>query len=46
TGVKPLDDPEFDGLDDAELENGEPLVFKIKITASPHVKLGDYTAIK
>ncbi len=46
TGVKPLDDPEFDGLDDAELENGEPLVFKIKITASPQVKLGDYTAIK
>ncbi len=46
TGLKPLDEPEFDGLNDAELENGEPLVFKVKFTASPQVKLGDYTAIK
>lgn len=46
TGLKPLDDPEFDGLNDAELENGNPLVFTAKFTANPHVKLGDYHAIK
>lgn len=46
TGLRPLDEPEFDGLNDAELENGEPLVFKVKFTASPEVKLGDYSAIK
>ena len=46
TGLRPVDEPEFDGLSDADLETGDPLVFKVKFTASPEVKLGDYTAIK
>ena len=46
TGLKPVDEPEFDGLNDADLDKSEPLVFRVKFTASPEVKLGDYTAIK
>jgi len=46
TGLKPIDEPEFDGLNGADLDKGEPLVFRVKFTASPEVKLGDYTAIK
>ena len=46
TGLEPIDEPEFDGLNDANLESGEPLVFRVKFAASPEVKLGDYTAIK
>lgn len=46
TGLKPIDEPEFEGLGDADLESGEPLVFRVKFAASPEVKLGDYTAIK
>lgn len=41
-----LEDPSFDGLESADLENGEPLKFTAKVTVKPEVKLGDYTAIK
>jgi len=46
TGLRPVDEPEFDGLNDADLDKGEPLVFRVKFTAIPEVKLGDHTAIK
>jgi len=46
TGLRPIDEPEFDGLNDADLDKSEPLVFRVKFTASPEVKLGDYTAIR
>ena len=46
TGLRPVDEPEFDGLNDADLDKSEPLVFRVKFTASPEVTLGDYTAIK
>ena len=46
TGLRPIDEPEFDGLNDADLESGGPLVFRVKFTAGPEVTLGDYTAIK
>ncbi len=46
TGLRPVDEPEFDGLNDADLDKSEPLVFRVKFTSSPEVTLGDYTAIK
>ncbi|MCR4425978.1 MAG: trigger factor [Firmicutes bacterium] len=46
TNLTPLEDPEFEGLDSPDLENGQPLTFKAKVTVKPEVKLADYEAIK
>ncbi|HHY62586.1 MAG TPA: trigger factor [Bacillota bacterium] len=46
TNLIPLEDPAFEGLDDADLDSGEPLTFKARMTVKPEVKLGDYKSIK
>lgn len=42
----PLEDPTFEGLEQPDLDSGESLTFKARVTVKPEVKLGDYKAIK
>ncbi|MDD2200961.1 MAG: trigger factor [Firmicutes bacterium] len=44
--LTPLEDPAFEGLEQPELDSGEPLTFRARVTVKPEVKLGDYKAIK
>ena len=46
TDLTPLEDPNFEGLEELDLDSGEPLTFRARVTVKPEVKLGDYKAIK
>lgn len=47
TGIRPLDDPEFDiGQPDLEKATTEPLLIKATVPVEPTVSLGDYRSVK
>ncbi len=45
-GLKPIADPEFEGLDKLNLESGNEESFKMMIMVEPEVKLADYKSFR
>lgn len=44
--LKPIAEPEFEGLQDAKLESGDDVVFTAKVWIAPKVTLADYSSMK